>query len=264
MPLNWMLTFAVGLLAPASAVAVDAGPSAAPHGANDEQAVRKADQAFWAAFNGCDQTGMAEHFTNDVEFYHDKTGLTQSRGAVTASMFTGPCANPAALRVRREAIVGTDRFYPLADGFAMLEGEHRFLATHSGRSERHDGKARYFELWQRDRANLWRMRRVVSFDHRADEPALASTPLSTAEARRYLGHYVAADGSAMVVSDEGGLTLRSGSAIFPLVRLAVGRFGTPGRWLEFQFKGDNLAVVEEGRQVAQGRRDVPSPAPTKR
>lgn len=264
MPLKLMLAFAVGFLAPASAFAADASPSTAADGANDEQAVREADRAFWAAFNGCDQIGMAERFTSDVEFYHDKTGLTQSRDAVTASMFTGPCANPAALRVRREAIVGTDRFYPLADGFAVLEGEHRFLATRSRQSERHDSKARYFELWQRDRANAWRMRRVISFNHRADEPALVGTTFSTNEARRYLGSYVAADGSAMVVSDEGGLTLRSGSAVFPLVRLAVGRFGTPGRWLEFQFNGDNLAVVEEGRQVAQGRRNVPVPAPTRR
>lgn len=263
MPLMWMLAFAVSFWAPASALAIDASPITALPGGNDENAVREADQAFWAAFNRCDQKGMAERFTSDVEFYHDKTGLTQSRDAVTASMFTGPCANPAALRVRREAIVGTDRFYPLADGFAVLEGEHRFLATHSGQSERHDSKARYFELWQRDRGNSWRMRRVISFDHRSDEPTLVSTPLSTTEARRYLGSYVAADGSAMVVSDEGGLTLRSGNAVFPLVRLATGRFGTPGRWLEFQFNGDNLAVVEEGRQVAQGRRDVPDTAQTR-
>lgn len=264
MPLEWMLVFAVGLWAPASAFAMGANPTIAPPGTNDEQAVRGADQAFWAAFNGCDQTGMAERFTSDVEFYHDKTGLTQSRRAVTASMFAGPCAHPTALRVRREAIVGTDRFYPLADGFAVLEGEHRFLATHSGQSERHDSKARYFELWQRDDAKSWRMRRVVSFDHRADQPSLVSTPLSATEAQHYLGSYLAADGSAMVVSDKGGLTLRSGNAVFPLVRLAAGRFGTPGRWLEFQFDGDSLTVVEEGQQVAQGRRNIPAPATLRR
>lgn len=233
--------------------------AAADQPSNDERAVREADQAFWGAFNRCDRAEMSERFTDDAEFYHDKTGLTQSRQAVTASMFTGPCANPAAMRLRRAAVPGTERYYPLAGGFALLEGEHHFLATETGKPERHDSVARFMEVWQQTADGVWRMRRVVSFDHRPDEPTLAATPLSAREARSYVGTYVDEDGSSSIVSANGGLTLQSGNATFPLVRLAAGRFGTPGRWLEFRFAGDSVTVVEEGHQVARAKRINPFP-----
>lgn len=224
----------------------------------DEGAVRAADQAFWAAFNHCDQSAMATRFTPDVEFYHDKTGLTSTRDAVTASMFQGPCAHQKELRLRREAVASTDHFFPLAGGFALLEGEHRFFATRSGQPERHDSVAKYLEVWQRTGDGTWRMRRVVSFDHRPDEPVLVGTPITAQEAAAYLGTYAAADGSSMIVTNDGGLTLRSGNTIFPLVRLAAGRFGTPRRWLEFRFAGDTVTVLEEGHTVAHGQRSKAS------
>ena len=58
-----------------------------------EQAVRAADARYWQAFNGCDFDAMGGLLTADVEFYHDKTGLTVGRQAVLDSLRNGPCAN---------------------------------------------------------------------------------------------------------------------------------------------------------------------------
>ncbi|HVJ01171.1 MAG TPA: hypothetical protein VM662_03260, partial [Sphingomonas sp.] len=52
--------------------------------AADEKAVRSADDAFWRAFNACDGASMARWFSEDVEFYHDITGLTRGRIAAVA------------------------------------------------------------------------------------------------------------------------------------------------------------------------------------
>lgn len=128
-----------------------------------ELAVRQADAAFWTAFNRCDQGAMAALFTSDAEFYHDKTGLKAGRLAVASSMMRGPCATRQK-RIRREAIEESIRFDPLAGGFALFSGEHRFLETKAGEPERPSGMARFTSVWQQVGAR-WQMRRVASYDH---------------------------------------------------------------------------------------------------
>ncbi|MEP6949265.1 MAG: hypothetical protein ABI863_08330 [Ginsengibacter sp.] len=34
------------------------------------------DSAFWKTYNSCDTAGNKAFFTDDVEFYHDKGGIT--------------------------------------------------------------------------------------------------------------------------------------------------------------------------------------------
>ena len=53
--------------------------AASPALASDERAVRDADARYWRMFNACDLPAMDELFTDDVEFYHDRTGLTSPR-----------------------------------------------------------------------------------------------------------------------------------------------------------------------------------------
>jgi ketosteroid isomerase-like protein len=111
-----------------------------------EADIRAADETFWKAYNACDLDGMAPFLTDDVEFYHDKTGLTRTRKAVIDSLRKGVCANPA-MHIRREAIVGTVSYHRLADAGAILLGQHRFYVNGQGKPERLDGQANFTHIW---------------------------------------------------------------------------------------------------------------------
>src|SRR5438477_6863468 len=79
---------------------------------DSEQALRNADAGYWRAFNACDAAGMGPHLDEDLEFYHDKSGLTRSRAAMVEATMKGICGNPN-VRVRREAEAATVRYDPI-------------------------------------------------------------------------------------------------------------------------------------------------------
>jgi ketosteroid isomerase-like protein len=217
--------------------------------------VEAADTAFWTAFNRCDAGAMTPEFTDDVEFYHDKTGLTVGRPAVVRSMIEGPCGDPSHIRLRREAVAASPRFDLLAGDFAMLTGEHRFLSSRDGGDFRHDGIARYIELWRKTAAG-WQMRRVISYDHRADLPELRPVQIPSTTLARLTGIYRGDPHGPMTVTIAGNrLKVASGKAVFDLVPLGDGLFGVADRWLTFAFDHGRLVVREEGKIVATGRRD---------
>jgi hypothetical protein len=157
----------VGLLGFGLAPVACAAPTARSDAAAImERDVLGAEVAFWSAFNRCYADAMAPFFTEDAEFYHDKTGLTATRAAIVASMMTGPCGNPPGERLQREAVEGSERFAPLADGYALLSGQQRFRVASAGPHRQQDGIGSYVEIWRKT-AGGWQMRRVVSYDHEA-------------------------------------------------------------------------------------------------
>ena len=73
-------------------------------GARDDPAatVTALDAHFWAAYNACDTPALAQFFTRDVEFYHDKGGPTVGVDALVNEIRTNLCAGRN--RVRREPV----------------------------------------------------------------------------------------------------------------------------------------------------------------
>jgi hypothetical protein len=128
-----------------------------------EGGVLAADAAFWRAFNQCDAEAMNNLLADDVEFYHDKTGLTVGRGAVLLSLMKGPCGTPG-MHLRREA-VGSPAVDPVPGYGAILSGEHKFYVKQGQTPEYVDGNARFAVVW-RQNGNHWEMRRVLSYSHR--------------------------------------------------------------------------------------------------
>ncbi len=153
----------------ATAVLLLAAPSLQPKAqSNDDvtSAVLSLDDLFWQAYNTCDTAAFRQFFTEDVEFYHDKGGLTLGAEPLTASMKSNLCAEGP--RLRRQAVDGTVHAFPLRNQNAVygavLSGEHRFYVREEGKPERLDGQARFMNLWLL-RDGAWRMARVLSYDH---------------------------------------------------------------------------------------------------
>lgn len=232
------------LLTAAAAMAAD----------HDEQAVRAADGHFWQAYNACDFDAMGGFFTDDVEFYHDVTGLTAGKAAVLDSLRKGPCAT-ASMRLRREAVAASVRFDGLAGGFALLSGTHRFFVTDAGKPERLDGQAGFTTLWQ-SVGGQWRMRRVFSYAHGPVPyaPPSGHVALPPDVLAAYAGHYAGQHIPDIVVAvDAYGLRLTAGDLVVTLRAESRTRFFALERDLRFEFaepaadgRSPKLTVYENG------------------
>ena len=134
--------------------------------AADEAAVRARDTAFWQVYNACETAKFRAFFTDDVEFYHDRGGVTLGLDALDTALATKLCGGDT--RLRREAVEDTVRASLLRDGDtvygAILEGEHRFYVKPPGKPEFLDGRARFTHLW-RYANGTWTMSRVLSYAH---------------------------------------------------------------------------------------------------
>jgi len=134
-----------------------AAPVAEPSRAELTRQVEALDQAFFGAFNQCQIEQLAGLVAEDLEFFHDKTGLMRSRQAFLDSVRKNVCK-----RFRREPLPGTMTVFPL-EGFGAIQmGEHKFCPLDSGRCE---GKGRYVHVWHRLDEGRWELMRVLSYEH---------------------------------------------------------------------------------------------------
>lgn len=221
---------------------------------NADEQVRTADARFWQAYNTCDMRAMGALLTADVEFYHDKTGLTASREAVVESLRKGPCGSPG-MRLRREAVAGSLAFHPLEGGYAILSGRHRFYVEETGKPERLDGQAEFTSVWKLDDGQ-WRMHRVLSYDHGPAPytPPPVTMTLPSARLATYAGRYRSPRIGDILVSIDGDhLKLTAGDFVATLYPETPTRFFAMERDLRFEFEngadGDvqALAVYENGK-----------------
>jgi ketosteroid isomerase-like protein len=204
--------------------------------ATGEQAVRAADARYWQAYNTCDMAVMGELMTDDVEFYHDKTGLTAGKTAVLDSLRNGPCADPA-MHLRREAVDASLQFHPLAGGFALLSGTHRFYVRRGSEPEHLDGQAEFMNVWQ-SVDGQWRMRRILSYAHGAVPyaPPTTHVALPASVLSAYAGTYQGAHVGEIHVAVEGDhLRLTANPLIVTLQAESDTRFFALERDLRFVF-----------------------------
>jgi len=153
------------------------GPVPGPRDAKDGREPRelhdqilRLDKTLFDAFNICNADAMEAFFAEDVEFYHDKGGLTRSREALMRS-FREKFEDKGS-RVRRELVEGSLEVYPV-DHFGAIEvGTHRFLLREKGREEKAVAIARFVNVWRKADGG-WKITRALSYDHQdpqADPP----------------------------------------------------------------------------------------------
>lgn len=117
------------------------------------------DAALFDSFNRCEFEKFAAFFVEDVEFYHDKGGVTLSRKAVVESVRNNICG-----KVRREAVADSFEAYPIPGFGAVQTGAHRFYELGAKPGSGPAGEARFVHLWQY-KDGAWKITRVISYDH---------------------------------------------------------------------------------------------------
>ena len=93
--------------------------------------IHRLDSLFWVAYNKCDLSGMQKYVADDLEFFHDKGGITLGGAALVESIKKGLCFNDS-FRLRRAEVEGTVRIYPLHKNGnevygAIISGQHHFF-----------------------------------------------------------------------------------------------------------------------------------------
>ena len=120
------------------------------------QTVAGLDTAIFDAYNHCDLAKLGSMAADDLEFYHDQTGLSVGRQSLVDGVKNNICG-----KVQRELVQGSLEVYPLKGYGAVEIGVHRF---HHPNEPGNLGEAKFIQLWQL-KDGTWKLTRVISFNH---------------------------------------------------------------------------------------------------
>ncbi len=116
------------------------------------------DSVLFHAFNKRDTATFKSLFTTDLEFYHDKGGLTGYQH--TVDFMRSVTVNKSDLR--RDLVPESLEVYPIGDYGAVQIGSHRFCHSENGKQD--CGTFKFIHIWKRIRGE-WKISRVISYDH---------------------------------------------------------------------------------------------------
>ena len=115
------------------------------------------DTKLFDAYNHCDLKTLGTMVSEDLEFYHDQTGLMVGKAPFLEAMQKNICG-----KVQRTLVAGSMEVYRLK-GFGAVEiGVHRFRQP--ARPEEGEGEAKFISIWKNNGGN-WVLTRVISYDH---------------------------------------------------------------------------------------------------
>ena len=129
-----------------------------PHESKLYKTVQHLDSLMFDAFNTHNIQVMGALFSENLEFYHDKGGL--SNYLATMEGFKRIFSTTPDLR--RELVKGTLEVYPVPGSGALEMGEHRF--THIENGKKISAIFKFVQIWQL-KDGSWKLTRVVSVGH---------------------------------------------------------------------------------------------------
>ena len=119
--------------------------------------IQSLDTQLFDAYNHCDLPAMAALVADDLEFYHDQSGLSAGKAPFIAAIKENICG-----KVQRTLVAGSLEVYPLKGYGAVEIGVHRF--HHPGNPQDGAGEAKFVTVWQ-NKDGVWKITRAISFDH---------------------------------------------------------------------------------------------------
>jgi len=118
--------------------------------------IQSLDTKLFDAYNHCDLPTLGAMVSDDLEFYHDQTGLSLGKAPFLAAIKQNICG-----KVERALLPDTLEVYPLKGYGAVEIGIHRF---HHPENAENVGDAKFVMLWQ-NKDGVWKVTRVISYNH---------------------------------------------------------------------------------------------------
>jgi hypothetical protein len=114
------------------------------------------DSLFFGAYNTCSLhlEEYAAFYADNLEFYHDKGGLSTSKQQVVDATKKNICG-----KVTRELVPGSLEVYPIANYGAIEIGFHKFHNSEEPNAPSRPG--RFVVVWHHV-DNSWKITRVIS------------------------------------------------------------------------------------------------------
>lgn len=128
-------------------------------GALFDELARMDSALFEASFVQCDAAKANAIFADDVEFYHDKDGLSSGE-QVRENTRRLAASCPRENGVTRTVVAGSLQVFPIQGYGAVQVGVHRFDERGAATST----LARFVHVWRLE-DKTWRLARILSLDH---------------------------------------------------------------------------------------------------
>ncbi len=113
------------------------------------------DGIFFNAYNNCNLKILDSFISEDLEFYHDKGGLSTSKKEIMKALENNICG-----KVTRELLKGSIEVYQIPDYGAIEMGFHGF----HNNQEKESGPthfSKFVHIWHQVN-NQWKLTRVIS------------------------------------------------------------------------------------------------------
>lgn len=114
----------------------------------------KMDATYFTAYNKCDIKTQNDILSDDIEFFHDKGGLSTSKKEIVKSIKKNICN-----KVKRTLIKGSIEVYPIKDYGAIEIGYHTFFNKKEPTAKSVPSK--FIAVWKKEN-NKWTMTKVIS------------------------------------------------------------------------------------------------------
>lgn len=229
------------------------------------QTIKKLDVIlFEKGFNQCLLSEIAPYISEDLEFYHDKGGISNTREEFMSDMKNNICTNTGK-KVIRKLIENTMEVYPLYnEGVlygAIQNGSHEFYIKEPNKELYITGVAKFSQVWLKENGK-WILKRVLSYDHKAP-PVKERAVLAIADAilADYAGQYEAPNTGKVSISKKGGgLAIKAGEMLLDVLPETKTLFFNKQAPLTFEFvkntKGSvtKMIIRENGNIVEEAIR----------
>ena len=114
----------------------------------------KMDTKYFKAYNTCDMKTQEEMYDENIEFYHDKGGLSTDKKELLKSLKENICN-----KVTRTLIKGSIEVYPIKNYGAIQIGYHKFFNKQEPTAKSIPSK--FIVVWKNEKSN-WKMTKVIS------------------------------------------------------------------------------------------------------
>ncbi|MGB3471497.1 MAG: serine hydrolase [Erythrobacter sp.] len=130
---------------------------------------------FKAAFVDCDMPVVQALLAEDLEFYHDRDGLSYTSASGFVADVSRGCATGSA-GGKRVLVPGSMTTHMIGDFGAMQIGRHEFHEVFPDDSSIARERGEFMHMWQRSPTSQfgWQITRIISYDHEGAEPANAA------------------------------------------------------------------------------------------
>ncbi|WP_422861804.1 nuclear transport factor 2 family protein [Flagellimonas sp. W118] len=112
------------------------------------------DKEYFDAYNSCDMEKQKSLYSENLEFFHDKGGVSTSKQDVLAAIEENICG-----KVTRTLLEGSIEVYPIKDYGAIEIGYHKFYNNQEPNAK---SKASKFILVWKNEDGKWVITKVIS------------------------------------------------------------------------------------------------------